>query len=341
MIVTENRAGELRYLLPDGLGSVRQALDEDGRPVFYYEFDPYGNPVNNTGGGDPYGYTGEWWDSATELLHLRARWYDPAVGRFLSRDPLLGDILQAQTQNPYVYGVNNPLNYLDPSGQTVRSALDLVRQYRDDIKFVAGRHALEPILLAGVVFAENRNDYNLIKYHDWTAELAAKLTGCYFGGPEIKNFLGSIFRKNVSIGITEVTVAVAAMVDDPDLVPDDYGRISSKERAALHTKIAEELPPEKRSSILDSLADPQTSLEYAAKFLRFLSEYRDYGDNFALWLSDYNRGLTSEGDPNDYGKRFNTYRKNIQYVLNWQVTPPYWVPKPGMDMDQFYYGELP
>ena len=108
MIVTENRAGELRYLLPDGLGSVRQALDEDGRPVFYYEFDPYGNPVNNTGGGDPYGYTGEWWDSATELLHLRARWYDPAVGRFLSRDPLLGDILQAQTQNPYVYGVNNP-----------------------------------------------------------------------------------------------------------------------------------------------------------------------------------------------------------------------------------------
>ena len=110
------------------------------------------------------------------------RWYDPAVGRFLSRDPLLGDILQAQTQNPYVYGVNNPLNYLDPSGQTVRSALDLVRQYRDDIKFIAGRHALEPILLAGVVFAENRNDYNLIKYQDWTAELAAELTGCSFGG---------------------------------------------------------------------------------------------------------------------------------------------------------------
>ena len=105
--------------------------------------------------------------------------------------------------------------------------------------------------------------------------------------------------------------------------------------AALHAQIAEELKPDKNvNSILDSLADPQTSLEYAAKFLRFLSEYRDYGDNFALWLSDYNRGLTSEEDPNDYGKRFNTYRKNIQYVLNWQVTPPYWVPKPGMDLDQ-------
>ena len=59
LIVVENGAGELRYLLPDGLGSVRQALDETGQPVSYYEFDPYGNPVDNTGGGDPYGYTGE------------------------------------------------------------------------------------------------------------------------------------------------------------------------------------------------------------------------------------------------------------------------------------------
>ena len=103
------RAGGLRYLLPDGLGSVRQALDEDGQPVSYYEFDPYGNPVNNTQGGDPYGYTGEWWDSATELLHLRARWYFPETGTFISKDPV-------ESEPAYLYVYGNPATIADPSG---------------------------------------------------------------------------------------------------------------------------------------------------------------------------------------------------------------------------------
>lgn len=36
-----------------------------------YEFDPYGDPVQI--GGEPYGYTGEWWEAGVGLLHLRAR----------------------------------------------------------------------------------------------------------------------------------------------------------------------------------------------------------------------------------------------------------------------------
>jgi hypothetical protein len=61
VIVAESEAGEVRYLLSDGLGSVRQAVDETGAVVVYNEYDPYGNPVQN--GGDPYGFTGEWWHS--------------------------------------------------------------------------------------------------------------------------------------------------------------------------------------------------------------------------------------------------------------------------------------
>jgi hypothetical protein len=54
VILTESSAGEVRYLLSDGLGSVRQAVDANAAVVAYYEFDPYGNPVDNTG-GEPYG----------------------------------------------------------------------------------------------------------------------------------------------------------------------------------------------------------------------------------------------------------------------------------------------
>ena len=52
VIMTEN-AGQRRYLLPDGLGSIRQAIGDTTQVVAYYEFDPYGNPVNNTPGGEP------------------------------------------------------------------------------------------------------------------------------------------------------------------------------------------------------------------------------------------------------------------------------------------------
>jgi hypothetical protein len=43
--VAESVAGERRYLLSDGLGSIRQAVDENGQVVAYHEFDPYGVPV--------------------------------------------------------------------------------------------------------------------------------------------------------------------------------------------------------------------------------------------------------------------------------------------------------
>jgi len=51
------------------------------------------------------------------LLYLRARWYDPATGRFLTRDPFPGLAALPQTQHPYVYVGNNPVNLVDPSGR--------------------------------------------------------------------------------------------------------------------------------------------------------------------------------------------------------------------------------
>ncbi len=50
------------------------------------------------------------------LQYLRARYYDPETGRFLSRDSYLGDIQDPLTLNRYVYVLNNPLMYSEPSG---------------------------------------------------------------------------------------------------------------------------------------------------------------------------------------------------------------------------------
>ncbi len=118
MIVTE-KAGETRYLLSDGLGSVRQAMDDNGLVVVYNEFDPYGNPIVNRKSeiANPYGYTGEWWQDEVELLHLRARWYMPGTGTFLSRDAWEGDSRRPLTFNGWSYVEDNPINYTDPTGK--------------------------------------------------------------------------------------------------------------------------------------------------------------------------------------------------------------------------------
>ncbi|MCP5013790.1 MAG: RHS repeat-associated core domain-containing protein [Ketobacter sp.] len=114
VIITESSTGETRYLLSDGLGSVRQAVDETGSVVAYNEFDPYGNPVQN--GSSPYGFTGEWWQDEVELLHLRARWYSVGTGTFLSRDAWEGDIHHPLSLNSWSYVEGNPILYRDPSG---------------------------------------------------------------------------------------------------------------------------------------------------------------------------------------------------------------------------------
>jgi RHS repeat-associated protein len=69
-----------------------------------------------SGSGDEWRFTGEQWDHAAELYFLRARYYDPSVGRFVSADPFPGYAQQPQTQHRYVYVMNDPVNRVDPSG---------------------------------------------------------------------------------------------------------------------------------------------------------------------------------------------------------------------------------
>ncbi len=102
--------GAWRYLSGrDGLNSVRQETDAAGNVIATRSFDPYGVPLGEDG-GSPFGYTGEMRDEATGLVFLRARYYDPATGRFFQQDPLRLE------QNLYAYVASNPINRIDPSG---------------------------------------------------------------------------------------------------------------------------------------------------------------------------------------------------------------------------------
>jgi RHS repeat-associated protein len=103
--------GATQYYHQDGVGSVVAVTDDSGATHGSARYDAWGNATSVTGTIPLYGYTGREPD-ATGLIYYRARYYDPALGRFLQRDPLGVD----DGVNLYAYVGNNPINRADPSG---------------------------------------------------------------------------------------------------------------------------------------------------------------------------------------------------------------------------------
>ena len=116
-ISQENTTGS-EYFLGDALGSVRQLTDESGALIPAKTYDPFG-VVRTTSGTEQssYGFTGEMSDP-TGLVYLRARYYSPINGRFLTRDTWAGDVKRPLSFNKWGYVEDNAVNRIDPSGHT-------------------------------------------------------------------------------------------------------------------------------------------------------------------------------------------------------------------------------
>jgi len=101
----------------DGLGSVRQWTDAQGRVTYAADYAPYGEQRGQQGGtASRWGFTGEWWDSYIKLIQMGARWYDPDLGRWISPVTIIPDPANPQSLNRYMYVLGNVLKYVDPSG---------------------------------------------------------------------------------------------------------------------------------------------------------------------------------------------------------------------------------
>jgi RHS repeat-associated protein len=102
----------------DGGGSVRQLTNTAGIVTDEYEYDAYGNSFTKVGTTpNNYLYRGEQFDSDLGLYYLRARYYNPATGRFLSRDPEDGIETDPATLHKYDYAGGDPVNAIDPTGR--------------------------------------------------------------------------------------------------------------------------------------------------------------------------------------------------------------------------------
>ncbi|MBU7015824.1 MAG: hypothetical protein HXS43_13445 [Theionarchaea archaeon] len=109
------------YYHTDHLGSTRLVTSENGVTTEEIMYKPFGGQLNET--EERYTYNGKELDE-TGLYFYGARYYDPVIGRFISRDPLTGKRESPQTLNRYAYCLNNPLKYIDPAGESIRSVVE-------------------------------------------------------------------------------------------------------------------------------------------------------------------------------------------------------------------------
>jgi len=117
-IALQPNAPQTYFFVHDGRSSTRALTDLTGTAVQRYDYDAFGNAVGfaTSQALTKYLYCGELFDHILGWTYLRARYYDPRVGRFNRLDPFFGNLSDPQSLHKYTYCHGDPVNFTDPSG---------------------------------------------------------------------------------------------------------------------------------------------------------------------------------------------------------------------------------
>ena len=179
----------VRWYVFDGLGSVIGEVDPSGNLTCNRGFDVYGATRSQTGTPtSKHGFVGKLGhetEDACALEYMRARWYDPACGRFVSEDP------GRDGRNWFRYCKGNPVNHVDADGRVSANlaatamwwcGLAIIAAYGGMASMVAGAGgiAMSGVILSAIFFCKSIDAYgdltefvNLVGTPSRIAKLAA------------------------------------------------------------------------------------------------------------------------------------------------------------------------
>jgi RHS repeat-associated protein len=158
-----------QYLLRDGHGSVRAAVDSSGVITGNYHFDAYGQLLaySDTPSTNIL-YAGQMFDSDIDLYNNWHRWYNPETGLFNRMDDFAGNNFDPQSLHKYNYTHNNPVNAVDPTGQFISPSIwNLVRKFGIDhaVRILIGIRAT--YVLGDAYIRETSADRDEVVINKW------------------------------------------------------------------------------------------------------------------------------------------------------------------------------
>lgn len=204
-----NGAVANNYLHRDHLGSVDVITDDARNVLVRLSFDAFGNrrsPVAWSGAPSAADWTRindlthrgftnhEHIIESFSLVHMNGRIYDPIIGRFLSPDPVIGDVTELQDLNAYTYVRNNPLSYVDPSGYFLKKLFKRLSDAFDNLSIVRLFRAIADLARGEVSTLVGWVVSTVCSY------LTQMYTACGFAGDAVASALSSTGSGNSARG---------------------------------------------------------------------------------------------------------------------------------------------
>jgi RHS repeat-associated protein len=196
--------GYMENYLYNGAGSVVQTTMENGSLFLRYTYGAFGEPHDiraplkvDLNDLNRYTYNAEDYDYNTGLQYLRARYYQPQNGNFITQDTYLGRIIEPISMNRYTYVNNNPVNYIDPSGHT---ASNKSVEAKDKAYRAMCGSIIDPIVKEMTDAIEKLIKNNVINAGVDAAYLRSLQWQAGTGGAGIESFLLLSFYFNVKAG---------------------------------------------------------------------------------------------------------------------------------------------
>ena len=197
-IVLANFGTHRRVFEKNPHGDVIGVDDVNGLESSEYTYDSFGNhEILKNQMENALRYAGEYYDNETGLIYLRNRYYDPSMGRFITEDPhwntenmIYGDkeyeageikipdinaILQSS--NLYSYSLNNPIKYVDSTGESVKA-------YGIGVSVGIGGAGYEGMYLWAT---DDKGNFALIAINGYSATIGASLNGVGIYFPDMPN----------------------------------------------------------------------------------------------------------------------------------------------------------
>ena len=116
-LIRQVRGGTASYYLFDGTASTRLLTDAAGATTDRYTYDAFGRGLATAGTTENrYRFNGQSLDAETSFYYLRARYFGPSMGRFLTMDSFAGSEVDPPSLHKYTYANNDPVNSSDPTG---------------------------------------------------------------------------------------------------------------------------------------------------------------------------------------------------------------------------------